>query len=115
MTKVTDPYGRFAALTYNTDGQLAAITDVIGMSSSFSYGNDDFIQSMTTPYGTSTFRTDGGYNTANVRMVEATDPTGATERLEFWYSHAGLATTAPSGEVPTRLASGTRCRGCRTA
>jgi YD repeat-containing protein len=52
---VTDPFGRSASFTYTAAGQLASITDVLGLTSSFGYGGDDFIVLMTTPYGTTTF------------------------------------------------------------
>ena len=56
LTKVTDPFGRFATLTYDGMGRLTGITDVAGLPSTFSCGHGDFIVSMTTPYGTTTFR-----------------------------------------------------------
>lgn len=100
VTKVTDPYGRFATFTYDEAGHLVAITDVIGMTSSFAYGSGDFITAMTTPYGTTTFRKET--MTGHVpRFIEATDPTGGTERLEYHTTHPSLAETAPGGEVPT--------------
>jgi YD repeat-containing protein len=35
ITEVTDPFGRSATLTYTAQGQLASITDVIGITSTF--------------------------------------------------------------------------------
>ena len=59
ITQVTDPFGRFATFQYNGSMQLTNIIDEIGISSAFSYGNAvgeaDFINSLTTPYGTTTF------------------------------------------------------------
>ena len=101
ITKVTDPYGRFASLTYNADGELASITDVIGMTSSFVYGPSDFIVSMTTPYGTTLFTHESGaLNTDYSRFIQATDPLGGTERVEFRWSTAAISSTAPSSQVP---------------
>ena len=91
ITKVTDPFGRSARFEYDAQGRLIKITDVIGLTSEFRY-DGDFISSMTTPYGTTTFRsgllTDpfltsggGGWKDAH-RWLEATDPLGQTERLE---------------------------------
>ncbi len=80
ITKVTDPFGRFAMFDY-TNGQLTRITDPVGIQSQFSYVSDtDFINSLTTPYGTSHFAT--GQNGAN-RWIEMTDPRGGTERVEY--------------------------------
>lgn len=99
ITKITDPFGRFAAFTYNGAGQLASITDAIGLTSTFEYGADDFILAMTTPYGTSTFRTDNPIISG--RFLEATDPLGGTERVEYWPHHLSLPETVSASEVPT--------------
>lgn len=80
VTKVTDPFGRFATFSYDGAGRLNRITDVIGIQSAFTYeGSSDFINSLTTPYGTTTFA-----NVVNGRMrrISATDPAGDTEVLE---------------------------------
>jgi RHS repeat-associated protein len=81
ITKVTDPFGRFATFQYNASGQLTNITDVIGINSSFTYGTGDFINSLTTPYGTTIFSSSTGGGTT--RVLEATDPLGQTEHLEY--------------------------------
>ena len=102
VTSITDPFGRTATLSYTTAGQLASITDVIGLTSSFVYGHADFVTSMTTPYGTTAFRHEPSPSTsASYRLIEATDPLGGTERLEFHWSNSSIAATAPSGQVPT--------------
>ena len=56
---------------------------------------------MTTPYGTTTFRHEPGNTSATFRRIEATDPAGGTERLEFYLQDNGFAATAASGDVPT--------------
>jgi RHS repeat-associated protein len=104
ITKVTDPFGRFATFTYNTAGQLESITDVIGLTSSFAYGPNDFIVGMTTPYGTTTFREEDTF-ALTPRYLEATDPMGGTERVEYWLEHASLPATVPASEVPAGLAA----------
>lgn len=83
ITRVTDPFGRSATFAYDTQGRLITITDVIGLTSQFTYAGD-FITSMTTPYGTTTFRTGVVDNPtpSDLRWLEATDPLGDTERLE---------------------------------
>lgn len=95
VTKVTDPFGRFAQFEY-TGGKLTRITDVIGLTSEFTYGTGDFIDSMTTPYGTWTFAQ--GLNGANV-WAEATDPLGGKERVEYGLT-TSLPTTEPAANVP---------------
>ena len=102
LTKVTDPFGRFTTLGYDAQGRLNSITDAAGMTSTFTYGLNDFIVAMTTPYGTTTFRHEpSSSTTALFRAIEATDPVGGRERLEFHLQNNAFAETAPSGEVPT--------------
>jgi RHS repeat-associated protein len=80
ITKVTDPFGRFATFGYNDAGRLVSITDVIGIQSTFTYeGGGDFINSLTTPYGTTTF---ANTEIGTIRRITATDPAGDTEVLE---------------------------------
>src|SRR5205823_654273 len=83
ITQVTEqfPTGRFAKFSY-TNGQLTTITDEIGIQSIFTYAPDgtNFITSLQTPYGTSTFATgESGTN----RWVEMTDPLAGKERVEY--------------------------------
>jgi RHS repeat-associated protein len=102
ITKATDPFGRFATFTYNAAGQLASITDVLGLTSSFAYGPDDFITALTTPYGRTSFRHESNAaNIVNQRFIEATDPLGGTEHVEFQWETPSLAATAPASDVPT--------------
>jgi RHS repeat-associated protein len=80
ITKVTDPFGRFATFEY-AGGKLVKITDPVGIQSQFAYaGSGDFISSLTTPYGTTTFVS--GENGTN-RWIETTDPLGGKERVEY--------------------------------
>ena len=72
--------------------KLAAVTDALGQ-------NADFIAALQTPYGLTTFRTPT-ISGENARAVEATDPLGAVERLEFWWQGAPLAASLPADQVP---------------
>jgi RHS repeat-associated protein len=109
VTRVVDPFGRETRLEYRptSDGtnQLVKIVDVIGMESSFEYGADNFITAMTTPYGTTTFRwsKDAPLNHVVSRWIEATDPLGGTERLEYRFSvdPAAVPASDPAAKVPT--------------
>jgi YD repeat-containing protein len=89
ITSVTDPFGRSATFQYNSNGQLTSITDVLGIVSSFTYGSGDFISVLTTPYVTTSFvSNDGtGYNGGSygglTRTLQATDPLGGQERVEW--------------------------------
>jgi YD repeat-containing protein len=46
--------GRTATFSYDGNGRLQSITDLLGLTSSFTYRSGDVIASMTTPYGTTT-------------------------------------------------------------
>lgn len=83
VTKITDPFGRFAELTY-TSGKLTSIKDVIGLESKLTYDTVDtsFIKTLKTPYGTSNFAY-GENATTKSRWLEMTDALGQTERLEL--------------------------------
>ncbi len=55
VTQVTDPFGRSAQLNYDSTGRLVSITDILGLTSSFTYDTNSLVNSMTTPYGTTSF------------------------------------------------------------
>jgi RHS repeat-associated protein len=105
VTRMTDPFGRSATLTYAAEGLLASITDAIGLRSSFVYGDGDFITALTTPYGTTRFthEADGDPYDTYFRFVQAIDPVGGTERAEFRWSTTDIASVAPAAEVPTGM------------
>lgn len=62
--------------------RLVSITDPVGIVSSFAYDATGFMTSLTTPYGTSKFSTGGGEENL-LRWLEAKDPQGDVERVEF--------------------------------
>jgi YD repeat-containing protein len=102
VTQITDPFGRSATLTYDTMGRLSSITDVLGLTSSFTYDASSLINAMTTPYGTTSFAY--GDARGNLRFLQATDPLGHPERLEFRHQAPGipasdLGSTVPKGMV----------------
>lgn len=119
LTAVTDPFGRQALFQY-AGGELQSVTDAVGMTSSFTYGPTsydtglaiDFMSSMTTPYGTTTFDMAAYPSTAvnggDTRWLLATDPLGNRERIEFVHLAAGIAQTTteavPAGFLNQRLA-----------
>jgi YD repeat-containing protein len=114
ITKVTDPFGRSVVFEYNPAGELAAITDVIGMRSEFTYSAGDFLSALTIPYGTWRFK--AGNDPRCCTWVQATDPLGGTERLESWYeapSDAGVA--ASDAVVPRGFESHNHALTCTTA
>ncbi|MBX3110330.1 MAG: RHS repeat protein, partial [Fimbriimonadaceae bacterium] len=102
ITQVTDPFGRSATFSY-TDGQLTSITDVLGITSSYQYGANDFIQALTTPYGTTQFAyadksTDPTLDAR--RILTVVDPAGRNYRVEFRNQAPGIPfseTVVPEG------------------
>lgn len=98
-TRVVDPFGRSTLLGYNSQKQLASITDQAGMVSSFVYGSKDFIRAMSTPYGTTVFATG---QKGNHRWLEITDPAGSKERVEFRDKALGVGSS--EAQSPTGFA-----------
>jgi hypothetical protein len=81
ISKVTRSNDGLSALFGYTNGQLTSITDTMGMTSSFQYASDgNFINSMTTPYGTTTFSSTDG---SGFLEADMTNPLGETERVEY--------------------------------
>ena len=109
ITKVTDPFGRHADFTYDGSGRLIKIRDVIGIESQFAYeGAGDFINALTTPYGTTRFTSIESSEFDRTRRLTATDPQGDIEVLEFnedasLQPYKDPANTLPAG-LPTGMA-----------
>ena len=99
VTKVTNPFGRYAVFSY-TNGQLTSITDPIGIQSIFTYTTDgtSFITSLQTPYGTANFST-GQSGTS--QWIEMTDPLGGKERVEYRDNAPGISASDPAATVPS--------------
>ena len=102
VTKITDPFGRSAKLQYDAAGRLSKITDVLGFTSEFAYDAASLINAMTTPYGTTTFAYGGD---GNFRWLNATDPLGRTERVEFRHQAPGVPSSEPANTVPVGILS----------
>jgi RHS repeat-associated protein len=99
ITRVTDPFGRSALFAYN-GGLLESITDPVGIQSQLAYGPNQFVHTLTTPYGATTF----AYGESGVyRWLEATDPQGDKERLEYRHEAPGIPfseSVVPQGLSP---------------
>ena len=95
----TDPFGRFASFDYDGEGRLSRITDVGGIESEFTYeGSSDFINALTTPYGTTTFTRQEG----TTRWIESLFPDGNGERVEFNQT-VNIANVDPANTVPSGM------------
>ena len=118
ITKVTDPFGRHADFTYDGSGRLIKIHDVIGIDSSFAYtGTGDFINALTTPYGTTRFTSieydvvqQQTFFSGRTRRVTATDPQGDIEVLEFNEDGNLQPSSDPPNTLPTGLPAGMALR-----
>ncbi len=102
VTRMADPFGRNAQIEYDAQGRLSAITDVIGLRSSFIYQDASyFINTMTTPYGTTVFeKTQGQYGSSSA-SIQAIDPMGYIERTEYRHSAPGIGYS--ESQVPTGM------------
>ncbi|MCG8600221.1 MAG: hypothetical protein MI807_08785 [Verrucomicrobiales bacterium] len=87
IRSISDPWGRTVDFRYHSSGKLKSIVDPVGIESSFTY-TGSFMSSLTTPYGTTSFRTGelAAYNDLSDRVpgrwVEAEDENGDVERVE---------------------------------
>lgn len=83
ITWVSAPGGRQANLTYDPTGRLVSLRDAAQLESHFTYdapARPDFIKSMQTPYGESSF--DYGESFGS-RWLQMTSPSGETEYLKW--------------------------------
>jgi RHS repeat-associated protein len=106
ITKVTDPFGRSAKFQYDSQGRLTSSTDALGIVSNYGYDSTNFLDKLTTPYGTTTFTTDS--DTFH-HGVNATNPLGQTERVEVRYNSVSAISdtdTVPSATGIQSSASG---------
>ncbi|MDD5198376.1 MAG: hypothetical protein PHC88_01110 [Terrimicrobiaceae bacterium] len=108
VTKVRDRFSRYASFVYSTVNgvrRLQSITDPVLITSSFEYNPSGQLTTLTTPYGKTSFIFGDipGVNSPEplLRWVQAKDPYGAIERVEFNPYSNPLNTTAPTNEVPT--------------
>ena len=99
VTQITDPFGRSSTLSYDDNGRLISITDVLGLTSSFTYDPNSLVNSMTTPYGTTTFAYTPPGTSGPPRFVQVTDPLGFSEREE-WLEPAPIPDSDPAATVP---------------
>ncbi|MDQ0564128.1 RHS repeat-associated protein [Rhizobium mesoamericanum] len=102
VTRITDPFGRSATLTYDANGRLNSITDIIGVTSSFRYDTNSLVNSLITPYGTTTFAYTAPGSSSPPRYVQVTDPLGYKEREE-WLEPAPIPASDPTATVPVGM------------
>ncbi len=104
ITRVTDPFDRFATFDYDASEwhRLIQITDAIGITSQFTYDAGDFITALTTPYGVTSF-TKGENGTT--RSLETLYPDGNRDRVEYNQNAFGIPMSDPPQTVPGGMAT----------
>jgi RHS repeat-associated protein len=102
VSKITDPFGRSATLAYDNVGRLKSITDIIGITSSFTYDANSLVNSLTTPYGTTSFAYTAPGGSSPPRFVQITDPLGYNEREE-WIEPAPVSNSEAPANVPVGM------------
>jgi RHS repeat-associated protein len=101
ITALVDPFGRRASITYDANGRLESITDVLGIVSRVTYrGASGFIERLDTPYGATHF--DYGESGMH-RWLEITDALGHKERIETRHNAPGIAYSDPANQVPAGI------------
>lgn len=116
VTQIIDPFGRSASFGYGQDNHLTRITDTIGIESQFHYqldsNNDptDFVDTLTTPYGTTQFSFYGalditpGDSPSGVdgdRAVKIVDPLNRTSMVEYIQGSTGALDCSGSNVLPS--------------
>jgi YD repeat-containing protein len=103
LTQITDPFGRSANLAYDSSARLVSITDILGLTSSFTYDANSLVNSMTTPYGTTSFTYTAPGTSAPPRFVQVTDPMGFNEREEWLEPSTAIPMTDPAATIPAGM------------
>jgi RHS repeat-associated protein len=120
VTRVTDPFGRFATFQYQyvqaeyigtnppvyvCGGfyEMSKITDVLGLVSQFVTNCSGTIHQMVTPYGTTTFNGASGPD-PTTRVLETVYPDGSRDRVEFNQTIA-ISNTVPAASVPMGMST----------
>jgi len=99
ITKITRTTDGLSAKFEYANGELTSSTDTIGLTSSFHYtSGSSFIDSMTTPYGTTTFSSSDG---SGYLEADMTNPLGQTERIEYQESLSTSLVSAADSTAPS--------------
>jgi RHS repeat-associated protein len=106
LTKVEDPFGRTATFSYTAnESHLASITDTLGITSSYVYGDGDLVSTLKTPYGTTKFAAGDNLTLNYQRYLMITDTLGRVSRVEFQQAPAGFPDSDPDATVPTGVST----------
>jgi YD repeat-containing protein len=104
LTAITDPSGYTTSLSYNGSGQLSAVTDPAHRSITFSYGSNGLVSSVTDPANQTTSY---GYDSSG-DLTSVTDPMNRMWQFVYGSGHLLTTMTNPDNEslVNTYNASG---------
>jgi RHS repeat-associated protein len=103
ISYVVDPFFRTNFLFYNSAGQLTNIIDVAALPTSFAYDVNGWVNSMTTPYGPTTFQFTSESSSESApdgRSVLVTEPDGGKHLYLCKYSAPGVASSYSTNLVP---------------
>ncbi len=114
LQEVDDPFGRKATFAYTNNTLLQSITDPASNNTSFAYVSGSaysltnsytgWLQSLTTPYGTTSFsysQTTDANNDYAQRVVLAGEPQGASQLFAYVHNTSGtIEATNTSPKVP---------------
>ena len=106
ITSITDPFGRMAKFTYDSNSHLQSITDQLSLMTSFTYNppsalSADWVGTMTTPYGLTSFDYTGTTSDFGQREINMTDPMGLQEHARFLIFQQGPPNNYPG--LPTGM------------
>jgi len=73
IAQVNGPHGLTSVLTYNTNGQLIKIRDVMNLESQMSYDSGNRLSTLVTPYGTNNFDYYYSTGTTNWQALRVTE------------------------------------------
>jgi RHS repeat-associated protein len=99
LTAITDLNGYSTTLTYNPAGQLISVSDPAGRSLIFTYGTNELVSSVSDPMGRSyTYNYDSAGD-----LTSVLDPLGRTTTFTYDDSHQMLTMTDPQGGTVTNV------------
>ncbi len=99
LLAIADRNGYTTTLGYAADGQLSSATDPAGRKLQFTFGSNGLVSKVTDPMGhTTTYAYDARGN-----LTSVTDPMGRTTKFTYDASHRMLAMTDPRGGTTTNV------------
>ena len=129
LQQVTTPYNQTASFTYDSQTNLASITDAISLTNSLKWDTNGQVTTLVTPYGTNSFYyyqvptpdpqgaegNLGGHNRVN-RAITVVDAGGGTNIYAYRFDCSGFMTPAfAGGDIPQGTPMGSLDTGATNA